>query len=576
MLRRIVVAGLFAALAAVAVPAALADDDDPDRGHPERIPGYKAQRFVPKAPGTQEHQRWWFGPYTVPPGHDMNRVDVDLPLHDGFIIAVAPHMRRAADITEPSHQEAHIHHAHWFAVDPGNEEDNYTGGNTEWIFGTGDEETQADFAARSAADPKGPVYGQYVGASGPQAMIYMLHNKTSQPLEVYIVLDVDFVHGTKAQLDALGREHHDISGVLFGRTFDVPRAPLGDGVFSTSAMKQGPIEWTATHDGTLIGTGGHLHPGGLSVIVENLGSKESPCPRTRQATTGTLLLRSDANWRNGVRYSEDFIMEVTDPAWRAPIHKGDRVRITGLYANRDNAWYTAMTHEGVYVDEGQKPVGRCDPYLINKPTPQGRWTRVRKKVRVTVKRRVRTRNGRTKVKRVRVRRTRWVRKHLPGKPLDPTEGVLSRPWGKHTDRVCGQEYGALPCDKPVVDRPPGRFTTTVTINNFLYTPGDMSLSGDLGSPPQIHKGQQLTFYNADQPAYIRHSVTTCAWPCNGQYVANYPLADGRWDSGTLGYDAVDGGHPNPSSATPPDLAVGRYTYFCRIHPWMRGQFDVVP
>jgi plastocyanin len=407
-------------------------------------------------------------------------------------------------------------------------------------------------------------------------MIYMLHNKTSAPLEVYIVLDVDFVHGTKAELDKLGRPYHDLAGVLFGRTFDVPRDPLGDGLFSTSRMKQGPIEWTATHDGTVIGTGGHLHPGGLAVIVENLGPKDSPCPRTGVATSGTLLLRSDATWRNGVKFSEDFIMEVSDPAWRAPIHKGDRIRITGLYENREHAWYTAMTHEGMYVDEAQAPVGRCAPYLINKPTPQGRWTRVRKKVRVTVKRRVRTANGRYKVKRVRVWRTKWVRKRIPGRPLDPTEGVAARPWGLHQDRVCGREYGALPCDKPVAERPPGAFTPAVTINEFLYTPGDMALSGDLGNPPQVHQGQSLTFYNADQSAGIRHSVTACAWPCNGQYVANYPLADGRWDSGTLGYDAIDGGHANPFASTPPTLGVGKYTYFCRIHPWMRGQFDVVP
>jgi hypothetical protein len=572
MLRRLVVAGLVAFCGLSITSVAMADDDDPDKGHPERVPGYKLQRFQSQPAGTQEHQRWWFGPYTVAPGHDMNRVDVDLPMHDGFIISVAPHMRRAADISEPSHQEAHIHHAHWFALDPGNEEDNYTGGNTEWIFGTGDEETQADFSARSAADPKGPIYGQYVGASGPQAMIYMLHNKTSAPLEVYIVLDVDFVHGTKAALDKLGREYHDISGVLFGRTFDVPRVPGGEGVFSTSKMEQGPIEWTATHDGTLIGTGGHLHPGGLSVLVENLGSKESPCPHTGGAATqGTLLLKSDATWRNGVRFSEDFVMEVTDPAWRAPVHKGDRIRITGLYENRDHAWYTAMTHEGVYVDEAQPPVGRCRPYLINKPTPKGKWTRVRKKVKVWVKRR---RHG--KVRRVRVTKVKWVRKRVPGKPLDPTAGVPARPFGKHADRVCGQEFGALPCDRPIIERPPGQFASTVTIADFLYTPGDMSLSGDLGNPVQVRQGQSLTFYNADQSAGIRHSVTTCPYPCNGPYVANYPLSDGRWDSGTLGYDVIDGGNPNPMASTPTDLAVGKYAYFCRIHPWMRGEFDVVP
>src|SRR3954469_19749659 len=107
MLRRVVVAGLAVMCGLLMTSAAaLADDDDPDRGHPERIPQHKLERFVPKPAGTQEHERWWFGPYTVPPGHDMNRVDIDLPMHDGFMISVAPHLRRAADITEPSHQEA--------------------------------------------------------------------------------------------------------------------------------------------------------------------------------------------------------------------------------------------------------------------------------------------------------------------------------------------------------------------------------------------------------------------------------------------------------------------------------------
>ena len=579
MLRRIVVAGLVALSALTVVPSVFADDDDPDRGHPERIPMYLPNRFVPQPAGTKEHQRWWFGPYTVPPGHDMNRVDVDIPVEKGFITSVAPHIRRAADITEPPHQESHIHHAHWFSLDPGNKEDNYFYGNAEWIFGTGDEESHAEFQPRADADPKGPLYGQYIGSGDLQPMIYMLHNKTSVPQTLYIVLDVDFIHGDAAGIKAAtGREIHNLSGVLFGRTFDVPRVPLGPGIFSTSKMKQGPIEWTSTMDGTIIGTGGHLHPGGLSVIVENLGPKDNPCPDTASrvgGTGGTLLVKNDAHWRYNIPFSEDFVMDGTDPAWRAPIHKGDRLRITGIYENKDHAWYTAMTHEGWFIDPQQAPVGRCAPYLINKPTAGGKMTRVRKTVKVWVKKKVKTKHG-MRMKRVKVSRVKWVKKWLPGKPIDPTKGYLMRPFGNHADQVCGREYGKLPCEKPDAHRPPGQFATTVTINNFIYTPGDASLSGSEGDPVQVHKGQSLTFYNADEAADIRHSVTTCAVPCNGTYVANYPLADGRWDSGTLGYDLIDGGNPNPMSSTPADLPEGRYTYFCRIHPWMRGEFDVVP
>ena len=119
-------------------------------------------------------------------------------------------------------------------------------------------------------------------------------------------------------------------------------------------------------------------------------------------------------------------------------------------------------------------------------------------------------------------------------------------------------------------------TGQVTIANFQYRPGDRSLSGTEGLPPAVPEGTSLTFFNADQMLNIRHSVTTCRWPCNGPYVANYPHPDGIWDSTTLGYDLVSGGSPNPVAQTPPDLKVGRYAYFCRIHPWMRGAFEVVP
>jgi plastocyanin len=56
---------------------------------------------------------------------------------------------------------------------------------------------------------------------------------------------------------------------------------------------------------------------------------------------------------------------------------------------------------------------------------------------------------------------------------------------------------------------------------------------------------------------------------------SYPLPDGRFsfDSGQLG----DDGPPTAGRLTwetPADLAAGTYTYFCRIHPAMRGAFRV--
>jgi hypothetical protein len=514
----------------------------------------RGDRYVPEPPGTIKKMRFWYGPYVMPAGWDANRVDLDIPVHNGMILQVEPELRVNPDWQVPSHQVAHIHHAHWFALDPGNEEDNYTGGNTEWIFGNGDEETRADFMQRSNAQKKGPFYGEYIGLAGPQAMIYMLHNKTAQSMVGYVVLDVTFKYGTMEQLNATGREHRDLSGVLFGRTFDVPRERKGDGSWNTTEDmrtedgKPKPIEWTSTIDGTMVGTGSHLHPGGYKVLTENFGSEENPCRDDGRGTGGTLLLNADIINRKAP-LSEDYQTEVTRPSWRAPLHKGDRIRITGYYKNKKTAWYTAMTHNGFYIDEKQPPKGRCKPYLVGKDKKK----RIRKKVK-----------GRAGKKRIVKRR------------LDPTEGVPNRKWGHAHDTFCGVKIGFDPCEPPFNTPESGPEASRVLIANFQYLPGDRGAAGEQAKPPTVKQGNSLQFINVDQQANIRHSVTTCKYPCNGRYVSNYPHADGRWDSGTLGYDPIDGGTPNPSASTPKDLKVGKYAYFCRIHPFMRGEFRVVP
>ena len=168
----------------------------------------------------------------------------------------------------------------------------------------------------------------------------------------------------------------------------------------------------------MIGTGSHVHPGGLGMTVENYGSPEDPCPDDGQGYGGTMLLDSDVIWRHGVRFTEDYQTEVTNPAWRAPIHVGDRIRISSYYANKNTAWYTAMAHEGLYVDTHQPPEGRCKPYLVGKAAKQ--------------------------------------------EGVSITDGVRNRPWGGHShDKICGERYGELPCDRPVKPYSPGVNTNDV-------------------------------------------------------------------------------------------------------------------
>lgn len=489
----------------------------------------RGDRYVPKPAGTVENLTFYFGPYLIPPGHDMNRPDIEVPVQNGFMLSVKPSLRRFQDLSTPTHMEAHIHHAHWFRADPGNGEDNYFSGNAEWVFGNGDEETKGDFTQRSAADPTGPIYGQFIPAGNPQAMIYMIHNKTAAPLLTYMVLDVKFIHGTADEIKtATGQDVHDVAGMLMGKTYDVPRKPDGPGT------QVGPsTTWTSTTEGTIIGMGGHLHPGGERLIVENLGPAASPCPDTGNGLGGTLLFNSDAIQRK-VFPSEDFQMEVTHPGFRAPIHVGDRIRIDGVYENKDHAWYQVMTHMGMYIDKAQPPQGRCAPYIV----------------------------GRDAV-------------HRTG--VDPNEGVWNRHWTGHPDPWCGaRSHG--PCDLPEKSAPTEKPATTVTIGDFTYSPGNRTAGSDAGGEiATTTYGKPITFVDGDRAANIRHTISTCAWPCNGPYVGNYPTADGRWDSGTIGWDVIDNPNDDParySATTPADLPRGRYAYFCRIHPWMRGAFEV--
>ncbi len=112
--------------------------------------------------------------------------------------------------------------------------------------------------------------------------------------------------------------------------------------------------------------------------------------------------------------------------------------------------------------------------------------------------------------------------------------------------------------------------------NFRYQLGDLRLGGPAGDPPVIHPGQTLTFRDAgDDAKGIYHSITSCKAPCNRTTGIAYPIADGdvQFESGTLG-SAVPPATGALQWQTPSNLSPGTYTYFCRIHPFMRGAFRV--
>jgi plastocyanin len=132
----------------------------------------------------------------------------------------------------------------------------------------------------------------------------------------------------------------------------------------------------------------------------------------------------------------------------------------------------------------------------------------------------------------------------------------------------------------------GPSSANVLITAFDYYPGGQ------GQPPvSVKPGQPVTFTNGDTAEGIYHTVTSCAAPCNLAYGQSYPLATwpdqtpGGFDSAELGYgpDLGPSFHATAASnqlswtlTVPAGATNGTvFTYFCRIHPAMRGSLKVV-
>jgi plastocyanin len=141
----------------------------------------------------------------------------------------------------------------------------------------------------------------------------------------------------------------------------------------------------------------------------------------------------------------------------------------------------------------------------------------------------------------------------------------------------GGAFSGLPDPRRILSAAPpddGR----ITISNFLTARGDINITGRRGRVPTVRQGRSLTFVNRDANRNIFHTITSCRAPCNRTTGVAYPIANGGdvFDSGELGRGPV-GLTPAANRVTwktPRDLAPGTYTYFCRVHPFMRGSFRV--
>jgi hypothetical protein len=241
---------------------------------------------------------------------------------------------------------------------------------------------------------------------------------------------------------------------------------------------------------------------------------------TRNGRT-VRLFRSKAHYYEPAgAVSWDVSMTATPPDWRVQLKAGDLLKVSGTYDTKRASWYEVMAIMPTAVHDGDD-AGGVDPF-VTPPDQKGILT-----------------HGR-----------------LP------------------ENSVHGGKRSGLPNARDMLNGRPAE--GPIEINDFLYGRGDLNQGGRI---PTIRRGHSITVLYRDDKRSIWHTITACKAPCNKSTGIAYPIANGKhdFDSGELGTGPV-GFWPvtgRTSWKTPKNLPVGTYTYFCRVHPFMRGAFRVV-
>jgi hypothetical protein len=569
-------------------------------------------------PGVCERITFAFGPIVVKPGENDALLEpsiIEQPRYDGSIVRFQPNLVRAVDGSAPATENLHLHHATWLSAYP-----QY--GNGLPFFAAGEEKTVATF-------PTG--YGMPVRAQDAWLLLYMVHNDSTQPEVVWITYAIDMI--AAEDVAALGMAevkpvwldvqrtqiHPDAPSTGSNPVFNVQRG-FGDvddetgrqvcvwprencarhDTYGQVTPQQGqteeadgtPIEipgadWRvpASHAGTLVGLGGHVHPGGIRNEVSLVRDGQEK-----------LIFISDAlywDWEDPERvgaapWSWNFSMTVTGaPYWKVRIREGDIVRLNAVVDSDDASWYEGMGIVVAYVapDDPFDPAGVdvfTDDVILDRgvvaglPIPEGPWDA---KNGFTPDVCVPDLEGTGGVKRLCLRGM-------------PTHGHLEE---------SGNFSGGCPeggCRDLTTE--PGPLVEEIVSVGFTYGTADLGLIDQTGIP-RIRLGEATRFWNFDTVARVWHTYTRCAYPCNGSLDMAYPAADGGrgdpddvmdFDSNEIGFGTIfepaAGQLPNTGTGKSPQQTVrdglyweftptetGVFTFFCRIHRGMRGAIMVV-
>src|SRR3954447_15102309 len=467
-----------------------------------------------------QHLHFRYGPLQVTPGQNLillGPVTIEKPAYDGYMVGFRPNLVRA-DGSVPPVDQIHLHHGVWLNLSANGRENRFAA--------SGEEKTRVQL-------PDG--FGFPVRATDGWLLNYMLHNQTPVPEVVYITYDVDFVPASSPAAAAIKPAYPlwvDVQDGSAYPVFDVHRDPGdADGTFTYPADASPPPYPLDTknrraikEDETLIWSVGHVHPGGLNTnLYDNRDGQK------------VELFRSEAKYFDPAGpVSWDMAMTTTPPDYPVGLRKGDKLTVEATYDDHIASWYESMGIEFGWV----APAAPTDPFGKNKPLSTA----------------------------------------LGPDPFATPPNINGDVTHGHLPE--NDNHGGAPGSVDPTSLPdgPGTIGQHVGISGFEYLPGNAGLLGPFQNPPAIPQGSTMTFDNFDYGEQVFHTITACKAPCNGATGISYPLADGPvdFDSGELGYGptGLTAAANRSSWTTPANLPAGTYTYFCRIHPFMRGSFRV--
>jgi hypothetical protein len=517
-------------------------------------------------PGDCRRLKFSFGPIPIKPGQNdvlVEPITIEKPLQDGYIVRFKPDLVRV-DGTVPPIEQIHLHHGTWLSVP--------SYGNSAFAA-AGEEKTLFPW-------PKG--YGMPIKATDQWLLLYMIHSAVAQPQTVYITYEIDFIPQPKAEaldlkpayplwLDVrpsgypvfnVQRDFGGADGTCtwpkeqcaafdpYGKEI-VGQGQPGSGTGTDYSLNNAQFGGQDFNGGTLIGIGGHLHPGGLTNDIDLVRGGDA-----RRVYTGEAVYwdREDATKPGGPPNSWDFSMEVAGlPWWGVHVKPGDVMRSNATYDTTIQSTYEDMgIAVGLFVPndaQGNPQAPGVDPFTAPADTSQNCES---------------------------------------GGLLAPTPSLCDKGKVTHGHLHENDNFGG-PQGSDLTSKRTGFDTGRVGIADFLYAPGDLSMI-EMTGVPTVKLGTNLRFTNMDAFIDVYHTVTSCAFPCTGPTGTAFPLANGRtkngqqmdFDSSELGYGPPEIG---PAKNTIDwDLEVSEnqgfspgdmVTYYCRIHPGMRGAFEVV-